>query len=216
METFMKSETGNVIKAETPPAEKTLKEIIVRSAHGGFFGKIKFRINAQEITNTEELASANVKSYKIPVKEWEQTLGPIFNRMLENFSDKANDRDDTHAIAVGYTAMINTYEEKQTSSFHELWQAFSAATDPSYLESFKRRELKPKENAYYQKLKKFSDIYHKEQAILITGTQMRALANIAKGSADWAFNKKQDKRPHIDEIRQYYLTHLVQNPKVSY
>ena len=141
--------------------------------------------------------------FKVTKEDWDNTVGPIFERMRSSIlNGNKIDADRYRAIANGYNAM----ESGQYVEFHTLMQAFSAVADPSQLDEYPNAE----NNKHVDRLRAFVETLEKENAVMVSGTQLKALANIARGAMEYAreglgvpdaaksfFSSHDDKHEHI-------------------
>lgn len=118
--------------------------------------------------------------YKISKSDWDATIGPILDRLHTNITGGSKNGDLYRPVANGYLAM----EGKQTEALHELLCAFGASADPDRLKSYPGT---PETNPHLARLTTFAATLNgPEQAVLVSETQLQALANIARKAIEYA------------------------------
>ncbi|GEM_PF-2841664 len=172
---------------------------------GGWWSGLKIRVEAAKVTDDARKVDPKETNYAISRKQWDYVLKPIFEAARTHIHEPVMKRLDSVAINSGYNAM--THEQRK--GFHDLLQFFQAAADPEYLESFRVRQgmewhyttdaegkeiedtSRPPtsfqvETELGKKMKLFADACNNEGIVLVTQSQLGALAAIAKGAADHA------------------------------
>ena len=154
-------------------SEGVQRTLSLTSDQWGIFGPtFRAKIPVTDLGNGE---------YKITKADWDATVGPIFDRMVDNIHNRDKiDGNRYRAIANGYIAM----DPVQTREFHTLLQSFAAAADPTQLNSYIGT---PETNAHLARLTEFVNTLNgAEGSVLVSHTQLQALATAARGAMEYA------------------------------